>query len=64
MSPSGSSERHIRPLLERLQADEDRIAVWRDVPATTNGIAAQWEINQCVEAEVRLPTFAYIYREI
>jgi protein gp37 len=32
-----SSERHIRPLLERLDADEDRIAVWRDVLATTNG---------------------------
>jgi protein gp37 len=32
-----SRESHIRPLLERLQADEDRIAVWRDVLATTNG---------------------------
>jgi hypothetical protein len=32
-----TAERHIRPLLERLEADEDRIAVWRDVLATTNG---------------------------
>ena len=32
-----SREAHIRPLLERLEADEDRIAVWRDVLATTNG---------------------------
>jgi hypothetical protein len=33
-----STERHIRPLLTRLEADDDRIAVWRDVLATTNGI--------------------------
>jgi hypothetical protein len=32
-----SRESHIRPLLARLEADEDRIAVWRDVLATTNG---------------------------
>jgi protein gp37 len=32
-----SRETHIRPLLERLESDEDRIAVWRDVLATTNG---------------------------
>lgn len=32
-----SRERHIRPLLSRLEIDEDRIAVWRDVLATTNG---------------------------
>jgi hypothetical protein len=37
-----SAERHIRPLLERLQTDrgftdDDRIAVWRDVLATMNG---------------------------
>jgi protein gp37 len=28
---------HVVPLLERLEADEDRIAVWRDVLAATNG---------------------------
>lgn len=32
-----SRERHIRPLLERLEHDEDRIAVWRDVLVATNG---------------------------
>jgi hypothetical protein len=32
-----SRERHIRPLLTRLESDNDRIAVWRDVLATTNG---------------------------
>jgi protein gp37 len=32
-----SSERHIRPLLERLEDDDDRIAVWRDVLATAGG---------------------------
>jgi protein gp37 len=32
-----SRETHIRPLLSRLETDEDRIAVWRDVLATTNG---------------------------
>jgi hypothetical protein len=32
-----SRESHIRPLLSRLQADDDRLAVWRDVLATTNG---------------------------
>jgi hypothetical protein len=32
-----SSERHIRRLLERLEAGDDRIAVCRDVLATTNG---------------------------
>jgi len=32
-----SRESHIRPLLERLESDDDRIAVWRDVLATTNG---------------------------
>jgi hypothetical protein len=36
-TPIPSSERHIRPLLERLETDDDRIAVWRDVLATTNG---------------------------
>jgi hypothetical protein len=35
--PTPSRESHIRPLLERLEADDDRIAVWRDVLATTNG---------------------------
>jgi len=30
-------ESHIRPLLDRLETDDDRIAVWRDVLATTNG---------------------------
>jgi hypothetical protein len=28
-----SRESHIRPLLGRLEADDDRIAVWRDVLA-------------------------------
>ena len=32
-----SRESHIRPLTERLESDDDRIAVWRDVLATTNG---------------------------
>jgi protein gp37 len=32
-----SNERHIRPLLTRLESDDDRIAVWGDVLATTNG---------------------------
>jgi protein gp37 len=32
-----TAERQIRPLLTRLEADEDRIAVWRDVLASTNG---------------------------
>ena len=32
-----SRERHIRPLLSRLERDDDRIAVWRDVLALTNG---------------------------
>jgi hypothetical protein len=32
-----SRETDIRPLLTRLEADDDRIAVWRDVLATTNG---------------------------
>jgi hypothetical protein len=35
--PAPSGERFIRPLLERLENDDDRIAVWRDVLATTNG---------------------------
>jgi len=35
--PLPSNERHIRPLLARLDQDEDRIIVWRDVLATTNG---------------------------
>jgi len=30
-------ESQIRPLLDRLESDDDRIAVWRDVLATTNG---------------------------
>jgi hypothetical protein len=30
-------ESHIRPLLERLESDDDRIRIWRDVLATTNG---------------------------
>jgi hypothetical protein len=34
-----SRESHIRPPLERLDTDDDRIAVWRDVLATTNGAA-------------------------
>lgn len=33
-----SRESHIRPLVERLEQDEDRISVWRDVLATTNGV--------------------------
>jgi hypothetical protein len=33
---SPSRESHIRPLLDRLETDDDRIAVWRDVLATTN----------------------------
>jgi protein gp37 len=33
-----SRETHVRPLLERLETDDDRIAVWRDVLATTNGV--------------------------
>ena len=32
-----SRECHIRPLLARLETDDDRIAVWRDVLASTNG---------------------------
>lgn len=32
-----SRESHIRPLLSRLEADEDRLAVWRDVLASSNG---------------------------
>jgi protein gp37 len=32
-----SRERHVRPLLARLEEDDDRLAVWRDVLATTNG---------------------------
>jgi hypothetical protein len=32
-----SNESHIRPLLERLKEDDDRIAVWRDVLSTMNG---------------------------
>ena len=32
-----SRESHIRPLLARLQADEDRITVWRDVLANAGG---------------------------
>lgn len=32
-----SRERHIRPLLERLESDEDRITVWRDVLVVTKG---------------------------
>lgn len=35
--PVPARERHIRPLLERLQSDEDRIAVWLDVLGTMNG---------------------------
>lgn len=35
--PLPSRETHIRPLLERLQSDEDRLTIWRDVLATTNG---------------------------
>lgn len=30
-------ETHIRPLLQRLKSDDDRIAVWRDVLSTTKG---------------------------
>jgi protein gp37 len=33
-----SRESHIQPLLSRLERDDDRIAVWRDVLATTNGV--------------------------
>jgi hypothetical protein len=32
-----SRESHIRPLLARLEVDDDRIAVWGDVLASTNG---------------------------
>jgi protein gp37 len=32
-----SAERFIRPLLKRLDRDDDRITVWRDVLSTTNG---------------------------
>lgn len=35
--PVPSRETHIRPLLERVDDDDDRIAVWRDVLASTNG---------------------------
>ena len=35
--PTPRNERHVRPLLSRLETDEDRIAVWRDVLATSNG---------------------------
>lgn len=35
--PQPSRESHIRPLLTRLDQDDDRLAVWRDVLATTNG---------------------------
>jgi protein gp37 len=35
--PMPSNEAHIRPLLDRLTVDDDRIAIWRDVLATTNG---------------------------
>jgi hypothetical protein len=35
--PAPSRETHTRPLLDRLEIDDDRIAVWRDVLATTNG---------------------------
>jgi hypothetical protein len=34
--PIPSRETHIRPLLARLELDDDRIAVWRDVLAVTN----------------------------
>jgi len=35
--PVPSSERHIRPILGRLDAEDDKLAVWREVLATTNG---------------------------
>jgi hypothetical protein len=39
--PTPSRETHVRPVLERLDkdrySDDDRIAVWRDVLASTNG---------------------------
>jgi hypothetical protein len=34
--PAPTRESHIRPLLSRLETDEDRIAVWRDLLGTTN----------------------------
>jgi hypothetical protein len=35
--PMPSRESHIRPLLTQLEFDDDRITVWTDVLATTNG---------------------------
>lgn len=35
--PLPRTEFHIRPLIERLETDEDAFTVWRDVLATTNG---------------------------
>src|SRR6188472_854495 len=35
--PLPRTERHIRPLVGRLETDDDRLSVWRDVLATTNG---------------------------
>lgn len=35
--PVPARETHVRPLIRRLESDDDRIAVWRDVLATTNG---------------------------
>ena len=35
--PVPTRESHVRPLLSRLETDEDRIAVWRDLLATTSG---------------------------
>jgi protein gp37 len=35
--PVPTSERFVRPLLDRLNQDDDRLAVWRDVLATANG---------------------------
>jgi hypothetical protein len=32
-----SRDRYIRPLLERLESDDDRMAVWQDVLAIKNG---------------------------
>jgi protein gp37 len=35
--PMPSREAHVRPLIRRIETEQDRIAVWRDVLGTTNG---------------------------
>jgi hypothetical protein len=47
-----SRERHIRPLLERLENDDDRIAVWRDLLATTKGAKIKAIAPTCTPASL------------